>query len=269
MKIGKKIPEARYDANDRLKMLNEIGIRHAIMREKARQQGYYYIEDLGGWREKDREIYLQYVTRLNILYIHGLSSSGSSGTADRLRRCLPDDVIFSPDLPIDPDEAITMLQELVKREEIDIVIGTSMGGMFAQKLRGYHKILINPSFHVSRSMRKKLGENQFFSPRADGETEYMITEDLCDKYAALESHQFDNLTQEERDITFGMFGTDDNVVNCEQEFMTHYGPAHCHRFEGGHRLNDRNIKWDVWIAVDNIRKKLIEEYYENNSNDDK
>ncbi len=257
MKIGKKRPEPL--SHDSM----------AIMREKARQQGFYYVEDLGSWSERDREIYQQYVTRFNILYIHGLSSSGSSGTAERLRRYLPDDVIFSPDLPIDPDEALAMLQELVKREGIDIVIGTSMGGMFAQKLRGYHKILINPSFHVSCSMRKKLGVNQFFSPRVDGAAEYVITEALCDKYAALESHQFDNLTKEERDITFGMFGTDDDVVNCEQEFMNHYGIDHCYSFEGGHRLNEKNIKWDVWNVVDNIRKKLIDEYFENNTSYEK
>ena len=29
----------------------------AIQREKARQNGYYYVEDLGHWSERDREIY--------------------------------------------------------------------------------------------------------------------------------------------------------------------------------------------------------------------
>ena len=32
----------------------------AIQREKARQNGYYYVEDLGHWSERDREIYLMY-----------------------------------------------------------------------------------------------------------------------------------------------------------------------------------------------------------------
>lgn len=54
---------------------------------------------------------------MKMLYVHGLSSSG---TADRLRRYLPDDVIFSPDLPVEPDEALVLLQDLVKREGIDL-----------------------------------------------------------------------------------------------------------------------------------------------------
>ena len=32
----------------------------AIEREKARQKGYYFVEDLGHWSERDKEIYLQY-----------------------------------------------------------------------------------------------------------------------------------------------------------------------------------------------------------------
>lgn len=50
---------------------------------------------------------------MKILYIHGLSSSGNSGTAEHLRRLLPNDTIFSPDLPIEPMVALEMLKRLV------------------------------------------------------------------------------------------------------------------------------------------------------------
>lgn len=223
----------------------------AIAREKARQKGYYYVDDLGHWSERDREIYLQYHKPMSILYIHGLSSSGSSGTADRLRRYLPDDFIFSPDLPTDPQVALRMLQELVVRENIDLVIGTSMGGMFAQKLRGYNKILVNPSFHVSRSMRKKLGINEFFSPRTDGTTHYEITEELCDRYEALERTQFNNLADTERAITVGLFGTADDVVDCLYEYKQHY--TQYSQFKGGHRLTENDIKFTLLDEIEKFR----------------
>lgn len=226
----------------------------AIEREKARQKGYYFVEDLGYWTEPDREIYLRYHQPLKILYIHGLSSSGYSGTADRLRRYLPDDIIFSPDLPVEPQEALTMLQKLVEREQIDLVIGTSMGGMFAQKLRGYKKILVNPSFHVSRSMRGKLGINEFFSLRADGATHYEITEGLCDRYEDLERGQFDNLTEEEREITLGLFGTSDDVINCSEEYKQHY--IHFRQFNGGHRLTENDIKCTLRILIEEHRAQI-------------
>ena len=78
-----------------------------------------------------------------ILYIHGLSSSGASGTARHLQALLPDIRVIAPDLPIDPDEALAMLRDLVATERPDIVIGTSMGGMFAQQLYDCRKILVH------------------------------------------------------------------------------------------------------------------------------
>ncbi len=192
---------------------------------------------------------------MKILYIHGLSSSGSSGTADRLRRYLPDDMVFSPDLPVEPQEALAMLKELVEREQIDLVIGTSMGGMFAQKLRGYKKILVNPSFHVSSSMRCKLGINEFFSPRADGATHYEITDELCDRYEELERGQFDNLTDEEREITVGLFGTSDDVINCSEEYKEHY--TRFSQFYGGHRLTENDIKFALLNVIEYYRKQIV------------
>ena len=228
----------------------------SIEREKARQKGYHYVEDLGGsWDERDREIFLKYHQPMKILYIHGLSSSGSSGTADRLRRFLPDDTIFSPDLPTEPQEALTMLKELVEHEHIDLVIGTSMGGMFAQKLRGVKKILVNPSFHVSHSMRTKLGINKFFSPRTDGATHYEITEELCDRYEELENGQFDNLVDEEREITLGLFGTADDVINCSEEYQQHY--TRFSQFDGGHRLTEKDIKFTLLYEIEQYREQIV------------
>lgn len=96
---------------------------------------------------------------MKILYIHGLSSSGASGTPANLRQLLPNDIVISPDLPIDPIKALNMLHDICSVQNIDIVVGTSMGGMFAQQIHGYRKIIINPSFHVSQSMRKIMGIN--------------------------------------------------------------------------------------------------------------
>lgn len=62
-----------------------------------------------------------------ILYIHGLSSSGASGTARHLQDLLPETRVIAPDLPIDPDEVLEMLHTLVTSEHPDMVIGTSMG----------------------------------------------------------------------------------------------------------------------------------------------
>lgn len=117
-----------------------------------------------------------------ILYIHGLSSSGSSSTARNLQALLPDYSVLSPDLPVAPQEALDMLRHLCELEQPQLIIGTSMGGMFAQQLRGYNKILVNPAFHVSEFMRTQIGVHEFLNPRRNGETHYEITSSLCDAY---------------------------------------------------------------------------------------
>lgn len=102
-----------------------------------------------------------------ILYIHGLSSSGASGTAKHLQSLLPDTRIIAPDLPIEPLEALELLHLLVATEYPDLIIGTSMGGMFAQQLYNskksssiqpfmYHVQCANRSACVLSSIREKM-----------------------------------------------------------------------------------------------------------------
>lgn len=169
-----------------------------------------------------------------LLYLHGLSSSGQSNTPNMLRKLLPDWNIVSPDIPIDPEEALCMLRRLCKEITPDLVAGTSMGGMFAQQMHGYRKILVNPAFHVSEFMRQNLGVHPFFNPRKDGATEYEITLELCDAYEAMEAKQFDGILPQDKSITMALFGTKDDLVDGREEYYRYY--SHGTMFEGGHRL---------------------------------
>lgn len=161
----------------------------------------------------------------SILYVHGLSSSGSSSTAGFLRQLLPEYDILSPDLPIDPQEACILLKELCELHHPALVIGTSMGGMFAQQLRGYKKILVNPAFHVSEFMRTQLGVRPFLNPRKDGETQYEITAELCDRYQAMETNQFADISAYDIENTYALFGKHDPLVQGHDEYVLHYRNA--------------------------------------------
>ena len=183
----------------------------------------------------------------NVLYVHGFRSAGKSGTSQTIRRLMPEANVFSPDLPVDADEAVALLRKIVEKEKIDVVVGTSMGGMLAQKLRGVPKILVNPSFHVSKTFRKNMGTVSYFKPREDGATEFEITPEIADGYERLEKSQFDGLTQEEREITIGVFGKNDDTVDCRDEFMEHYDKMMY--FDGGHRLDEKAIEEVIVPAI--------------------
>ena len=91
------------------------------------------------------------------MYVHGFGSSGQSGTVTLLRTLMPAATVIAPDLPLHPAEALELLKQTCDAEKPDLIIGTSMGGMYAEMLRGTDRILINPRFRDGRH---------------DGETQY-------------------------------------------------------------------------------------------------
>lgn len=191
-----------------------------------------------------------------LLYIHGLSSSGMSATAGTLRKLLPEYEVLSPDLPVIPQQALFMLKELCDRKCPQLIIGTSMGGMFAQLLKGYKKILVNPAFHVSEFMRTIIGRQEFLNPRQDGETHFEITHELCDAYQKLESRQFENITDFDIKYTYALFGKNDTLVNGADEYKSFYMNAEW--FDGGHRLDNTVIEN---ILVPLIKRESIWKTY--------
>ena len=92
-----------------------------------------------------------------MMYLHGFASSGASGTVELLRREFWEKAdashraaVVAPDIPLDPLVALPMLKAFAARERPDIIIGTSMGGMYAQQLHGFARICVNPSFFLSK-----------------------------------------------------------------------------------------------------------------------
>lgn len=178
-----------------------------------------------------------------VVYLHGLSSSGQSTTAQRLRRTLSKYEVISPDIPVQPEVAMTELKRLATLLRPDaIIVGTSMGGMFAQMFRGFRRILINPSFHTSRHLSEKIGQRlPFHNPRLDGAKDFEVTDKLVKKYEKMESRQFDpkygiiGRNPDSPELVSAFFGRRDTVVNCKEEYLQHYGDAT--DFDGEHRLD--------------------------------
>ena len=80
-----------------------------------------------------------------LIYFHGFGSSAASGTIQTLREKLTDFTVIAPDIPVDPAEALPFLRNLCQREQPDIIVGTSMGGMYAQQMFGFKRICVNPA----------------------------------------------------------------------------------------------------------------------------
>lgn len=188
-----------------------------------------------------------------IVFLHGFGSSGATKTADYLREKLTDTVVVSPDIPLEPKLALRELHKLCHDVNPDVIIGTSMGAMYAQQMHGFRKILVNPAFHVSLIMRQNLGINKFTNPRKDSETEFNITEWLCDDYEIMEKYQFYGITAYDKAHTYAFFGTEDTLVNGYEEYLKYYSNAT--QYPGGHSLLQKWVKAYVLPCV----QKLLEE----------
>lgn len=178
---------------------------------------------------------------MKVLFIHGLASSGAYKMASSLRILLKGSEVIAPDVPIEPGEALSLLEGICRDERPDLIVGLSLGGFWAQKLRGYRKILVNPDFHISRLLRTMTGEREYLSPRRDGALTFTVTDALCDEYARLESVELDGLASEELALTTGMFADRDEMVNCKDEFEAYY-PGRSRSYPGTHLPNYPEIK---------------------------
>lgn len=174
-----------------------------------------------------------------IIYVHGFGSSAQSGTVQLLRQLLPEADIVAEDLPLVPSEAMALLCNMCEDIMPSLIIGSSMGGMYAEMLRGYDRILVNPAFAMGTSAVKHdvIGKNTYQSPRKDGQQEFIVTKALLKEYAEAASHCFEGVDDGERHRVWGLFGDKDPIVNSFDTFLAHYPQAI--RFHGEHRLIDK------------------------------
>ena len=172
-----------------------------------------------------------------IMYVHGFLSSGQSGTVKMLQELMPNATLVADDIPVHAEEAIAMLRDMQQREKPDLIIGTSMGGMFTEMLHSTDRILVNPAFEMGNTMSSMTGRQEFQNPRKDGVQELMVNKGLIKEYKDITALCFQNVTPEEQSRVYGLFGDKDPVVHTFDLFHEHYPQAI--RFHGEHRLIDK------------------------------
>lgn len=193
-----------------------------------------------------------------ILYLHGLGSAASTGTAKHLREMLyADDIRVSCyDLPVSPIAAMGFVQQTVATEHPDLVIGTSLGACYAEQLHGQLRILVNPSFHTAKLLTfRGFGKRYpFLNKREDGAKDYMVDKALIAEFREMEKASLKGITPADKALVWGLFGDKDTNVNCQNDFRKAYGDAQFRIFDGEHYLNDRVLATTV---VPLIRQLLL------------
>ena len=172
-----------------------------------------------------------------IMYVHGFLSSAQSGTVKMLQEMMPEAKIIAEDIPVHPEEAMQLLKSMVENEKPDLIIGTSMGGMFTEMLHGFDRILVNPAFQMGDTMSSMTGRQEFQNPRKDGVNEIMVNKSLIKEYKDITGLSFKDINDNDKNRVIGMFGDNDPVVHTFDIFRSHYPNAIY--FHGEHRLIDK------------------------------
>ena len=183
-----------------------------------------------------------------IIYLHGYGSSGESSTVKHLRKIMTKYDVLAPDIPVNPVEALPFLKDYCEKYHPDLVIGTSMGAMYAMQMHNYNRICVNPALRMSELTDiLKPGTFKYFQPTQDGKTHFTVqdgkthftvTEDIIQQFRDMEAHMFDGVNSSNRLFCWGFFGDEDTTVNWREEFEQHFAP-NVQMFHGGHRMNNK------------------------------
>ena len=158
-----------------------------------------------------------------ILFLHGFYASGSCVPALALKDAFekggdtrPGEsrggyraTVLTPDLPLHPADAITLIRDICDREKPDVLVGNSCGSFYAQMISPIVSIpalLGNPHFKMSDFLRERIGNHQYKSPRANGIQDFTIDEKLVSEFEEMEKHQFDYCILYNKVRVWGHFG---------------------------------------------------------------
>lgn len=183
-----------------------------------------------------------------ILFLHGFYASGQCVPAKALREAFDGKAdVLTPDLPLHPKEALAFIRHLCDREQPDILVGNSCGSFYAQVIApviGIPALLGNPYFKMTEFLQPRIGGQQYKSPRADGNQNFVIDEALISEFAELESQQFNNSDTDHKERIWGLFGEQDTLAHFEQLFLQHYSQSY--HFPGAHTPTEQETKtWYV------------------------
>ena len=193
------------------------------------------------FKMQDNTLEMPHYTK-KLMYLHGSASAGYSRTSMGILKYLPEDwQLLTPDCPVDAEQCLKMLKELCEREKPDLIIGSSQGGYYAQMLKGYKRICVNPALEMSKDSDVKVGRHDFVVNRQDGIQQYYITSEMQEGYRRLEARQFEGITDFDSENCYGLFGDQDTDWGyCKTIFAEHY--KHIYTFPGGHRMDYDEIE---------------------------
>jgi predicted esterase YcpF (UPF0227 family) len=148
---------------------------------------------------------------MKLLYLHGLGSSGQSSTARALAEAGFE--LVAPDYqPEHYRQSMAVLTGLVKTHSPDVIIGTSMGGYYAAKLRELYElptVIVNCCFAPDILLKKYLAAPAW---NFTSDEPLEINAEMLAEFAQIDAKKID------ADESFRvLIGSNDDVIEAEAQ----------------------------------------------------
>lgn len=181
------------------------------------------------------------------IYVHGLASGANATTFHKLAKRFRQFVWVSTDFGEDLSENVEQLNEMIRSNYPQLIVGTSMGGLavlYADAPEAV-KVAINPALSIADSVRHTigLGKHPYFCERMNGATEFELTEEMCKQYEEYISLHKPALGRR----SYALFAEHDELLgdvasHYAQEYLAECGYNILTDPKGAHRIQKSTIE---------------------------
>lgn len=180
------------------------------------------------------------------IYVHGLGSGAASTTIKTIRKIFTEYEWIAAEVNEAPYESIEKLNSMVHEYCPAVLMGTSLGGyyVFYTDAADAVKIICNPAMNIETIIRKKigLGKHNYFVERENGETEFVLNEEVCNRFEEYRSSH----NAMSGKVNYAVFATHDELIgasasleNMAMVFNSGYSILIDNK--GGHRLRKSTL----------------------------
>lgn len=184
---------------------------------------------------------------MKLIYLHGLDSDSNATKAQITHQFCqehyPDITVLRPDLNRTPDEVVALLVELIGDGKDTVLVGSSLGGYFANLLSDMTAVpcvLLNPSIRPDLSFRRFLANHFDGQPLADETVIYRTTGGWQIKFADLAWFENHRLIAKNPNKIKVLLKMADELLDATatQAFYQSCGVAVLAQAGGDHRMSD-------------------------------